>query len=90
MITRVIIEADKAGKHVAYGDIFTHPTPRLLAQFLSGEAPVTGNPSPVTDENNFDYSGIDAILQRNNLNTFLRGERQELGNVLLTGATGYL
>ena len=90
MVTRVIIEADKAGKHVAYGDIFTHPTPRLLAQFLSGEAPVTGNPSPVTDENNFDYSGIDAILQRNNLNTFLRGERQELGNVLLTGATGYL
>lgn len=90
MVTRVIIEADKAGKHVAYGDIFTHPTPRLLAQFLSGEAPVTGSPSPVTDENNFDYSGIDAILQRNNLNTFLRGERQELGNVLLTGATGYL
>ena len=90
MVTRVIIEADKAGKHVAYGDIFTHPTPRLLAQFLSGEAPVTGNPSPVTDENNFDYSGIDAILQRNNLETFLRGERQELGNVLLTGATGYL
>ena len=90
MVTRVIIEADKAGKHVAYGDIFTHPTPRLLAQFLSGEAPVTGNPSPVTDENNFDYTGIDAILQRNNLNTFLRGERQELGNVLLTGATGYL
>ena len=90
MVTRVIIEADKAGKHVAYGDIFTHPTPRLLAQFLSGEAPVTGNPSPVTDENNFDYSGIDAILQRNNLNTFLRGERQDLGNVLLTGATGYL
>ena len=90
MVTRVIIEADKAGKHVAYGDIFTHPTPRLLAQFLSGEATVTGNPSPVTDENNFDYSGIDTILQRNNLNTFLRGERQELGNVLLTGATGYL
>ena len=90
MVTRVIIEADKAGKHVAYGDIFTHPTPRLLSQFLSGEAPVTGNPSPVADENNFDYSGIDAILQRNNLNTFLRGERQELGNVLLTGATGYL
>jgi amino acid adenylation domain-containing protein len=90
MVTRVIIEADKAGKHVAYGDIFTHPTPRLLAQFLSGDTPITGNPSPVTDENNFDYSGIDAILQRNNLNTFLRGERQELGNVLLTGATGYL
>ena len=88
MVTRVIIEADKAGKHVAYGDIFTHPTPRLLAQFLSGDS----NDQMVNDqmENDFDYTGIDAILQRNNLNTFLRGERQELGNVLLTGATGYL
>lgn len=88
MVTRVIIEADKAGKHVAYGDIFTHPTPRLLAQFLSGDPDEqTANDQ---EEAAFDYTGIDAILQRNNLNTFLRGERQELGNVLLTGATGYL
>ncbi len=88
MVTRVIIEADKTGKHVAYGDIFTHPTPRLLAQFLSGDTDEqTANDQ---EEAGFDYTGIDAILQRNNLNTFLRGERQELGNVLLTGATGYL
>ena len=93
MVTRVIIEADKAGKHVAYGDIFTHPTPRLLAQFLAGDISVSpeGGLSSVSPEDGlFDYTGIDAILQRNNLNTFLRGERQELGNVLLTGATGYL
>ena len=90
MVTRVIIEADKAGKHVAYGDIFTHPTPRLLAQFLSGNLSTSDNSADEAEEAAFDYSGIDAILQRNNLNTFLRGERQELGNVLLTGATGYL
>ena len=87
MVTKVIIEADKAGHHVAYGDVFPHPTPRLLAQFVTGEAPVE-----ITDEEvtNFDYSGIDAILQRNTVDTFLKGERQPLGNVLLTGATGYL
>jgi len=90
MVTRVIIEADKAGKHVAYGDIFTHPTPRLLSQFLSGDLSTSDNSADETEEAAFDYSGIDAILQRNNLNTFLHGERQELGNVLLTGATGYL
>lgn len=90
MVTRVIIEADKAGKHVAYGDIFTHPTPRLLSQFLSGDLSTSDNSADEAEEAAFDYSGIDAILQRNNLNTFLRGERQELGNVLLTGATGYL
>ena len=87
LVTRVIIEADKAGYHVAYGDLFTNPTPRMLAEFVSGEAPVDDVDHEVTD---FDYKGIDAILQQNNVETFLQGERQQLGHVLLTGATGYL
>ena len=87
MVTKVIIECDKAGYHVIYGDVFAHPTPRLLAQFVSGETPVQDTDTEVTG---FDYTGIDAILQRNNIDTFLKGERQQLGNVLLTGATGYL
>jgi len=87
MVTKVVIEADKAGHHVAYGDVFNHPTPRLVAQFLGGAAPAGQTD---TEVENFDYSGIDAILQQNNIETFLKGERQELGNVLLTGATGYL
>ncbi|MBR1489498.1 MAG: amino acid adenylation domain-containing protein [Bacteroidales bacterium] len=87
MVTKVIIEADKAGKHVAYGEVFDHPTPRLLAQFVSGAAPSADTDTVVES---FDYSGIDAILPRNNVKTFLEGERQTLGNVLLTGATGYL
>ena len=87
MVTKVIIEADKAGKHVAYGEVFDHPTPRLLAQFVSGAAPSAETDTVVES---FDYSGIDAILQRNNVKTFLEGKRQSLGNVLLTGATGYL
>ena len=87
MVTKVIIECDKAGYHVIYGDVFTHPTPRLLAQFVSGEAPTEDSDVEIT---NFDYTGIDAILKRNNIETFLKGERQQLGHVLLTGATGYL
>ena len=87
MVTKVIIEADKAGKHVAYGEVFDHPTPRLLAQFVSGAAPAEEKDM---DVEGFDYSGIDALLQQNNLKTFLQGGRQTLGHVLLTGATGYL
>ena len=87
MVTKVIIEADKAGYHVAYGDVFTHPTPRMLAQFVSGEAPTDETDVEVS---NFDYTGINAILQHNNVDMFLKGERQQLGNVFLTGATGYL
>ena len=88
MVTKVVIEADKAGHHVAYGDVFDHPTPRLLAQFVGGgAAPVEVVDTEIED---FDYNGINALLQHNNIETFLKGERQQLGNVLLTGATGYL
>jgi amino acid adenylation domain-containing protein len=86
VVTRVIIEADKAGLHVAYGDVFANPTPRQLASLITGET-VSDGPDEVAD---FDYTAINNLLQRNTLDNFLKGERQALGNVLLTGATGYL
>ena len=89
MVTKVVIESDKAGHHIAYGDVFDHPTPRLLAQFVGGDAKQKADVTD-TEVESFDYSGIDALLQHNNIETFLKGERQGLGNVLLTGATGYL
>ena len=86
VVTRVIIEADKAGLHVAYGDVFANPTPRQLASLITGEV-VSDGPDEVAD---YDYTAINNFLQRNTLENFLKGERQALGNVLLTGATGYL
>ncbi|MBO4607978.1 MAG: amino acid adenylation domain-containing protein, partial [Prevotella sp.] len=86
VVTRVIIEADKAGLHVAYGDVFANPTPRQLARLITGETESEG----ADEVTAFDYTAIDTLLQRNTLNNFRKGERQALGNVLLTGATGYL
>ena len=86
VVTRVIIEADKVGLHVAYGDVFANPTPRQLARFITGEAADDGQDEVAR----FDYTAINNTLQRNTLDNFRRGERQQLGNVLLTGATGYL
>ena len=89
VVTRVIIEADKAGLHVAYGDVFANPTPRKLAQLITGETvdDTAGVSAPVA---NFDYTAINNLLQRNTLGFFRSGERQQLGNVLITGSTGYL
>ena len=101
VVTRVIIEADKAGLHVAYGDVFANPTPRQLAalvdqaataatvpgSFAAGEAPTTAT---TTGPDGFDYGPIDRLLATNNLATFRQGQSQQLGNVLVTGATGYL
>ena len=86
VVTRVIIEADKAGLHVAYGDVFAHPTPRQLARLITGE----GADESTDEVAGYDYTAINNLLQRNTLAVFRKGERQPLGNVLLTGATGYL
>jgi len=86
VVMQVIIEADKRGHHIAYGDVFAQPTPRELAELITGEKVETG-----TDEvSAFGYTAIDNLLQHNVLDSFRHGERQPLGNVLLTGATGYL
>ena len=87
VVTRVIIEADKAGLHVAYGDVFANPTPRQLARLFCKESGDSQSNPEVTA---FDYTAINNLLQRNTLDAFRRGEPQKLGNVLLTGATGYL
>ena len=90
VVTRVIIEADKAGMHVAYGDVFANPTPRQLATLITGET-VSGGSAVKTDPvADYDYTAIDNLLQRNTLKAFRAGMRLPLGNVLLTGATGYL
>ena len=85
MVTRVIIEADKNGHHIAYGDVFANPTPRQLSNFISSDA---------NDEDeearNYNYGAINTILEGNTLDAFLGGEHQPIGNVLLTGATGFL
>ena len=91
MVTRVIIEADKAGVHVAYGDVFANPTPQLLANYVNGGATAAESAQSGNDEvSGFDYTAINNLLQRNTLHTFQNGERQKLGKVLVTGSTGYL
>ncbi len=87
VVTRIIIEADKAGVHVAYGDVFANATPRQLATLVTGETVQAKSDHDVSD---FDYSAINKILADNTLDTFRENERQSLGHVLLTGATGYL
>ncbi|MBO7609627.1 MAG: amino acid adenylation domain-containing protein [Muribaculaceae bacterium] len=86
VVTRVIIEADKAGLHVAYGDVFDNPTPRMLARLVTGETEDSGD----SEISNFDYSAINNVAKLNTLDTFKKGQPQTLGKVLLTGATGFL
>ena len=89
LVTQVVIEAEKKGYDLVFGDVFTHPTPRALAQmFEGGQAEPAVSADPEIED--YDYTELHALLQKSTVDSFLTGERMPLGDVLLTGATGYL
>ena len=103
---KVIVEASRHGVQIVFNDLFTQKTPRALAALLSGDARENGGtgvrgyentqdsdisrapafPSPRTP----DEMSLNTLLASNTLDSFRKGERQPIGDVLLTGATGYL
>lgn len=85
-VTRIVILANKAGINISYGDVFANPTPAALAKLFDKDA----QENELDDLGNFDYSEINKLLAQNNLDCFKNGKMQEIGNVLLTGAAGYL
>lgn len=87
---KVVISAQQAGYAITYADVFAHPTPRKLA-ILTGQSSEETQQDPDADVRDFDYSAIDALLASNQLETFRDNNTlRPLGNVLLTGATGFL
>ena len=94
---KVIVEASKNGVQIVFNDLFNQKTPRALAAFVEGEsgkckkereemkveskdtASATSHSSPFISK-----------LSKNTIDAFRSGERQSIGDVLLTGATGYL
>ena len=93
---KVIVEASKQGVQIVFNDLFTQKTPRALAAFV--EAPLSspeGDTIPPVSESIEAPLGavggaFSSALSANTLNAFRNGGRQPIGDVLLTGATGYL
>ena len=84
LVTKLTILALNESYEVQYADLFNYPTPRDLAEFISGDEIVEN------EESQYDYSRIDEILSQNTMDNFLNGDLRDLGNVLLTGASGFL
>ncbi len=98
---KVIVEASKHGVQIVFNDLFTQKTPRALAAFVdSSQTSQTSDPcdashtsqvSPQVDSPEAaHFAPLNALLCTNTLENFREGERQPIGDVLLTGATGYL
>lgn len=86
--SRIAIFAIEKGYSIVYADVFKHPTPRKLATLATGE---TIEPAKNASEiSEYDYSKLQSVIADNipkNLNEI---KYIEQGNVLITGATGFL
>ena len=93
---KVIVEASKQGVQIVFNDLFDQKTPRALAAFLNEELRMKNEELPADDlsASNSQLSAINSqfsdTLSANTLEAFHNGKRQPIGDVLLTGATGYL
>ena len=86
LVTKITMEALNRNYNLSYGDVFSNPTPRALSEFILSDETFEKK-----TEMSYDYSQINALLKKNNLENIIGGEIQDsLGNILLTGATGFL
>ncbi len=92
---KVIVEASKQGVQIVFNDLFNEKTPRALAAFVNGgEAAVDAAASTESKISNPVQQMVEdsymPILSANTLDALRQNKRQIIGDVLLTGATGYL
>lgn len=87
-VTSVVVNASDNGYPLLYSDIFKYTTPRAIAGMFSSDAGGReGSSGSVAD---YDYSKIEKLLLNNSIEAFKKGENREIGNCLITGATGYM
>lgn len=93
---KVVAALTLKGYQLVFKDIFARKTPRVLAAYLSGKADGAAGPARETivvnasEENKKTVSRYADILEANTLDAFHQGERLPIGDVLLTGATGFM
>lgn len=86
--SRIAMFAMEKGYSVVYADVFKHPTPRGLAALVRGElVNIPRNPVEITD---YDYANLESVLSANIPQNLDDISRNSPGNVLITGATGFL
>lgn len=89
VVIKVVIEATKLGYKVAFQDVFANSTPQALAQFV-GATPAEAEEAKQPADETASSDVYAEVLRDNTIESFLAGNRQPIGDVLLTGATGFL
>ena len=89
---KAIIQIINLGYSIKYGDLFKLKTPLAVAKFLTDhkEEAETAEEVQLEDISDYDYSAINRVLEKNKPDLWENFTGYNLGDVLLTGATGYL
>lgn len=92
--SKVVMFAMAKGYAVTYADIFKLPTPRQLARHAGGDAAARQTAGDMADARDpvqaFDYAGLEGALKGNRLDRVDEAVFTDVGNILLTGASGFL
>ena len=81
---------------ISYKDLFAYPTPRTLAAYLQGRIDASSNgevvgPQAVDSIGDATLRSAYAdVLEANTIDALQNGKYQPIGDVLLTGATGFM
>ena len=83
LVMKVVVKAMAMSLGITYGNVFTYQTPQKLAEFIVSSV----KDASIIDTGDYDYSTIDQLLAKNSLGEITK---KPLGDILLTGATGFL
>ena len=84
----IAMKAADKGYNIVYADVFKSQTPRLLAALVNNDEASEEEAPEITEIRSFDYSKLP--LDANTEDRLQEIHKGETGNILLTGATGFL
>ena len=87
--SKAIMQLMSKGIKVEYQDIFDHPTPEDLSEYIESRRAPEAAPQEAGPASGF-KSGYEDVLKSNTLEFAHLVRREPLGDVLLTGAVGFL
>ena len=83
---QIVMFAMNKGYNIVYKDVFNNPSPRELARAISG----FGKEGKAGAAADFDYTKINELIAFNCMDNLNEISAKPVGNVILTGATGFL
>jgi amino acid adenylation domain-containing protein/thioester reductase-like protein len=85
-VAEIVMFAMNKGYPIVYKDVFANPSARELARVIVGQ----GKDEKSKAAADFDYTAINELIRVNSMEHVDEISARPLGNVILTGATGFL